>query len=117
MEGVLDSLRQQTQQPDAVYVSIIQGAPLPDFLVAAGDVTVVRHAEVGSVNGVAYDLGPVHKLLDCAMHGMKEAFCVGVFVCGCVCVGVCVCVFCAFFGGGFCLFRHILGLLSRYISV
>ena len=46
MEPALASVRSQTEQADALYVSIADGAALPPFLVAAAGagVEVVRHA-------------------------------------------------------------------------
>ena len=58
MAPMLDSLRQQTVTPDAIYVSVLEGAEVPDFVLGAADLILVTHPPP--------DLGPVHKLLDCA---------------------------------------------------
>ena len=59
MEKVLESIRNQTLKPNALYVSLLEGAPVPDFLTASQDVTVLRHPVHRRIAGVALDLGAV----------------------------------------------------------
>ena len=59
MEKALESMRNQTLKPNALYVSLLEGAPVPDFLTASQDVTILRHPVHRRIAGVGLDLGAV----------------------------------------------------------
>jgi hypothetical protein len=61
MEEALSSIVDQSLKPNAIYVSLPADAAVPPFLSA---IRVLTHS---------VDLGPIHKLLDCAKEEPHEA--------------------------------------------
>ncbi|EKX53417.1 hypothetical protein GUITHDRAFT_101120 [Guillardia theta CCMP2712] len=61
--GVLDSIKGQDFHPDTIYLSLVDVVDVPKWILEDRRIHVITHPPTDGHSG---DLGPIHKLLDCA---------------------------------------------------